>query len=204
MWIRFHKKRRGTVFSFKDYVSKRIIEEGNELQQRFHKHISRGIGIGAVSPEGDHTKTEEEIDAAHAMIRSDLESARKSGHIGGWSGPHKGQYRYDKGEGDIAHEKSYLAHAKSDSDEHHDQMVDKLKEIGNKHNQETILVVNPKNKKGHWHYLKNSWDKKKKKSKDGEKAYQGKVVYNRPLKQSTGNTQIKDTKHSFTTIKEKK
>ena len=175
------------MMSFKDYLV-----EGNELQQKVNKHISKGVGIGTISPEGKHTDNKEKKAAAHSDIRADLEAARQAGHIGGWSGPHKGQYRYG-GESDVSHEGSYIAHAKSDSDDHHDQMMNKLKEIGNKHKQEAVMSVNAKTKEGHWHYLKNS-------SQEGKKESQGKLTYNRPLKKDTGRTQLKKSPHSFTTV----
>ena len=166
--------------------------EGNELQQRVNKHLAKGVSIGAVSPEGAHTDTKEKLASAHADIKKHLDSARKAGHIGGWSGPHKGQYQYG-GKDEVAKEGSYLVHAAGDKPEHHEHMVNALKKIGNAHKQESILSIN-KNKEGHWHHLDKS-------AKSGEKEYQGKVKYDKPLSHETGRTEMKKGGHSFTTVK---
>jgi hypothetical protein len=171
---------------------KQYITEGNELQQRINKHISKGVSVGAISPEGSHTDTPEKLKAAHKKIQSDLDNARKEGHIGGWSGPHKGQYQYG-GTHEVAHESSYVVHAAGEGDEHHKKMVNALSKIGNEHKQESVLSVN-KEKKGHWHYLSKS-------DKPGKAEYQGKLKYNKPLAQGTGRTQMKKGGHSFTTEK---
>jgi len=171
---------------------KQYITEGNELQQRINKHVGKGVSVGAVSPEGSHTDTPEKLKAAHHEIKKDLEAARKAGHIGGWSGPHKGQYQYG-GTHEVAHESSYLVHASGEGEEHHKKMVGALSHIGNKHKQESVLSVN-KNKEGHWHHLEKS-------AKKGESEYQGKLKYDKPLAKDTGRTQMKKGGHSFTTEK---
>jgi hypothetical protein len=175
------------------------LDEGNELQQKVNKHISKGVSVGAVSPEGKHTNTPEKMKAAHAKIKTDLEASRKSGHIGGWSGPHKGQYRYG-GEHEVSHEGSYLVHAKSADKKHHGNMLGALKKVGNVHKQETILSVrgnrgNASDKNAHWHHLNNSKTK-------GQKEDKGKLKYNQPLAQDTGRTQMKGSTQSFTSKKE--
>lgn len=162
---------------------KQFITEGNELQQKVNKHVSQGVSVGAVSPEGSHTENPENRKAAHAEIKNDLESARKAGHIGGWSGPHKGQYQYG-GEHEVSHEGSYLVHASGEGKEHHERMVGALSKIGNKHKQESVLSVSGE-KKANWHHLNAS-------AKKGETEYRGNLKYNVPLSQkSPGRTQMK-------------
>ena len=171
---------------------KQFISEGNELQQRINKHIVRGESVGAISPEGSHTDTPEKLKAAHSQMKQDLEAARKAGKIGGWSGPHKGQYQYG-GHNEVAHESSYVVHAAGHEQEHHDNMVKALSEIGNKHKQESVLSVD-RNKKAQWHYLNKS-------DKPGTASDQGKLAYNRPLARDTGRTQLKGSSQSFTSVK---
>jgi len=174
------------------------LDEGNLLQQRVNKHLTKGISIGAISPEGPHTDTTEKLHDAHKQIKSDLESARESGHIGGWSGPHKGQYRYGSSPHEVAKEGSYIVHAADSNKESHHNMVNALKHIGNKHNQESVLSVNAK-KSANWHYLKGE--------KEGKKEYQGKLKYNKALtydekrQEGTGRTEMKKGGHSFTSEK---
>lgn len=175
------------MLSFNQYLI-----EGNLLQQRVNKHLSKGVSIGAVSPEGAHTQSKEAHDKAHADIKGHLDAARKAGHIGGWSGPHKGQYQYG-GKDEVAKEGSYLVHAAGNKPEHHEKMVGALKKIGEKHKQESILSIN-KEKEGHWHHLSAS-------SKSGDREYQGKVKYDKPLSHETGRTEMKKGGHSFTTVK---
>lgn len=175
------------MLSFRQFLT-----EGNELQQKVNKHLAKGVSIGAVSPEGSHTDSPEKLASAHAEIKGHLEKARKEGHIGGWSGPHKGQYQYG-GSHEVAKEGSYLVHAAGDKPEHHEKMVGALKKIGNAHKQESILSIN-RQKEGHWHHLDAS-------SKAGTSEYQGKVKYDRPLAHETGRTQMKKGTHSFTTVK---
>lgn len=169
-----------------------FINEGNELQQKVNKHITKKVSVGAVSPEGSHTDTPEKKKAAHAELKKDLESQRKAGNIGGWSGPHKGQYQYG-GANEVSKEGSYLVHAKGEKERHHNRMVKTLSKIGNKHKQETILSLDKK-KEGHWHHLDKS-------AKKGEKEYQGKLKYDKPLEKDTGRTEMKKGGHSFTTVK---
>ena len=116
----------GTMLSLKQYIV-----EGNPLQQKVNKHLASGHSIGAVSPEGPHTDTPEKKKAAHAEMQKDLDHAHKSGHIGGWSGPHKGEYQYG-GEHEVSHEGSYLVHASEKGKEGHNKMVHALKKVGNK------------------------------------------------------------------------
>jgi len=169
---------------------RQFITEGNELQQRINKHVSNGVGVGAISPEGAHTSTPEKKKGAHEQIRNDLESARKSGHIGGWTGPHKGQYQYG-GEHEVSHEGSYIVHAAGNTDEHHKTMVGALSRIGNKHKQESVLSVD-KEKNANWHHLDAS-------EKKGQTEYKGKLKYNVPLSQkSPGRTLMKRGSGSFT------
>lgn len=171
------------------------LEEGNLLQQRVNKHLAKGVSIGAVSPEGPHTDSKESLQDAHKQIKTDLESARISKHIGGWSGPHRGQYRYGSNPHEVAKEGSYIVHATDSSKDSHHRMVAALKHIGTKHNQESVLSVNAK-KSANWHYLKGE--------KEGKEEYQGKLKYNRPLtydekkQEGTGRTELKKGGHSFT------
>ena len=165
---------------------------GNLLQQRVNKHVSRGVSVGAISPEGPHTDTKEKLANAHNEMKSDLEKARQAGHIGGWSGPHKGQYRYGDSPDEVAHESSYIVHAAGKGKESHNNMVNSLSKIGRKHNQESVLSVNSK-KKATWHYLKGE--------KEGKNEYQGKLKYDRPLAKDTGRTELKRGGHSFTSEK---
>jgi len=174
------------------------LEEGNLLQQRVNKHLAKGVSIGAISPEGSHTDTKESLHDAHKQIKTDLESARSSGHIGGWSGPHRGQYRYGSNPHEVAKEGSYIVHATDSNKDSHHRMVTALKHIGTKHNQESVLSVNAK-KSANWHYLRGE--------KEGTKEYQGKLKYNKPLtydekkQEGTGRTELKRGGHSFTSEK---
>lgn len=174
------------MLTFKTYIT-----EGNLLQQRIHKHLSSGKSVGAISPEGPHTDTPEKKKNAHKEIRKDLEHARKHGHIGGWSGPHKGEYQYGSGSHDVAREGSYLVHSAGHSEEHHKNMVKSLSHIGNKHNQESIFSADHKGQ-SHWHHLKAS-------PKSGEKEFKGTIHYDVKLKKSEGRTSMKRGGHSFTT-----
>lgn len=162
-----------------------FIIEGNEVQQRIHKQLVRGHSVGTISPEGPHTDTPAKKKASHVQMRSDLEQARKEGHISGWSGPHKGQYQYGSGAHEVAKEGAYVVHHY-----HHGDMVKKLKELGNKHNQETIMHVAPSGE-AHYSHLNRS-------EKRGEEQHMGRMHYNKPLKQGGGNTQLKHGKTSFT------
>jgi hypothetical protein len=162
-----------------------FLNEGNEAQQRINKHLTKGHSVGTISPEGPHTETPEKTKAAHAKMKSDLDSARKSGHISGWSGPHKGQYQYGSGKHDVAKEGAYVVHHSD-----HEQMVKHLKKIGNEHNQETIMHVKSDGN-AHYSHLNRS-------EKKGEEEHKGKMHYNMPLKQGGGNTKMKGGKTSFT------
>lgn len=191
------------MLSLKEFIVDSVvqIDEGNLLQQRVNKHLAKGVSIGAVSPEGPHTDSPEKLKSAHDTMKNDLESARKSGHIGGWSGPHKGEYKYlrdpsDRSTEDISHESSYLVHAKDESQSSHHNMIKSLKNIGSKHNQESVLSVDAK-KKANWHYLKGE--------KEGTREYKGKVHYDLPTRAATktdpgrpGRTELKRGGHSFT------
>jgi hypothetical protein len=159
----------GTMLSLKQYIV-----EGNPLQQKVNKHLASGHSIGAVSPEGPHTDTPEKKKAAHAEMQKDLDHAHKSGHIGGWSGPHKGEYQYG-GEHEVSHEGSYLVHASEKGKEGHNKMVHALKKVGNKHKQESILAVHHKSHEGSWHHLDAS-------AKSRKVENQGKVHYNVKVK----------------------
>ena len=178
------------MLSFKQHTQ---LDEGNVLQQKVNKHVSQGRSIGALSPEGSHTDTPEKLKAAHHEMRSDLEKARKAGHIGGWSGPHKGEYRYasDSGEEHVGHEGSYMVHAKEAGKEHHDKMVHALSKIGDKHKQQSVLSVNHEGS-AKWHHLENS-------PKKGQIEDKGKLKYNKPLEKDKveGRTKFKSG-HSFT------
>ena len=186
--------------SFKQYIQ---LDEGNPLQQKVNKHVSQGRSIGAVSPEGAHTDTPEKLKHAHSEIKKDLEHARKSGHIGGWSGPHKGEYQYksDEGTEKVSHEGSYLVHAKHEGAEGHKKMVHSLSGIGNKHKQETVLSVHHKTQDANWHHLNNS-------PKKGEVEHKGKLHYNVKVnpnaesdaekEKGRGRTVLKGSSHSFT------
>lgn len=167
-----------------------ILSEGNTLQQRVNKHVTHGVSIGAVSPERSEHSPEQKK-KGHAEIKKDLESARKSGHIGGWSGPHKGQYKYAEGEHDVANEGSYIVHAAGNTAEHHKKMVSALSKIGNKHGQESVLSVGGKSKSAKWHHLSSS-------PKSGETESQGKLKYNKPLETGGGRTKLKGSSQSFT------
>lgn len=176
---------------------KGFLTEGNPLQQKVNKHLKTDHSIGAVSPEGAHTDTPEKKKAAHAEIQKDLESAKKSGHIGGWSGPHKGEYQYG-GEHEVSHEGSYLVHAAEKGKEGHNKMVHALKNVGNKHKQESILAVHHATHTGSWHHLDAS-------AKKGQVENQGKVHYNVKVKpgeeRGKGRTRMKGTDHTFTAYK---
>jgi hypothetical protein len=169
---------------------KQFIVEGNEIQQRVNKHLTKGRSVGTISPEGPHTDTPEKTAAAHKQMQGHLEAARKAGHIGGWSGPHKGQYQYGSGAKDVAKEGAYVVHSKGGEKEHHDSLVHHLKKIGNEHKQESVMHVKPSGEAS-YHHLDRS-DKK------GSEQHLGKMHYNRPLKQGGGNTQMKKGGHSFT------
>lgn len=182
------------MLSLKEYfntIELDTLNEGNLLQQRVNKHITKGVSIGAISPEGPHTDTPEKLDHAHKTMKLDLEAARKGGHIGGWSGPHKGQYRYGDSPSEVAKEGSYLVHAKDAHEDSHHRMVGALSRIGVKHNQESVLSVSA-NKSAKWHYLKGEHA--------GKTESQGKMKYNRPLSKDTGRTEMKKGGHSFTSV----
>lgn len=181
------------------YSLKQFIAEGNILQQRVNKHLSTGSSIGAVSPEGPHTDTPEKKKLAHSEIQKDLEHARKSGHIGGWSGPHKGEYQYG-GEHDVSREGSYLVHAAEKGEEGHKKMVNALKNVGNKHKQESILSIHHKSHEGSWHHL-NSSDKAGQEENKGKLHYNIKVDPKDTMQKGAGRTKMKGTQHTFTTYK---
>lgn len=179
------------------------LNEGNPLQQKVNKHISNGRSIGAVSPEGAHTDTPEKLEHAHSEMKKDLEHARKSGHIGGWSGPHRGEYQYKSDEGDekVSQEGSYLVHAKDKGEDGHKKMVHSLSKIGNKNKQESILSVHHETQEAKWHHLNNS-------PKKGEIEHKGKLRYNVKVNPNAeteaerdkgrGRTGMKNSAHSFT------
>jgi len=168
--------------------NRQLLDESNLLQQRVNKHISKGVSVGAISPEGPHTNTKEKLEQAHKVIKSDLEEARKAGHIGGWSGPHKGQYKYEDSN-DVDSESSYLVHAVHPGENAHHRMVGALSRIGIKHNQESVLSINA-NKEAKWHYLKGE--------KEGKSEDRGTLRYNRELKGGSGQTAMKRGNQSFT------
>lgn len=167
--------------SFKDFLS-----EGNQLQQKINKQLSRGNSVGTISPEGPHTNTAEKKSAAHSKIKSDLESARKSGHIGGWSGPHSGQYQYGSGSHEVAKEGSYITHSSGSTPEHHDKLLHTLKKLGNAHNQESVLNIKSSGE-GSYHHLDRS-------ERKGKVDNIGKTHYNVPLGIEGGNTKLKGSK----------
>jgi len=170
---------------------KSLVKEGNVLQQRFNKFLSNGISVGMISPEaGEYLvkelkvgktgdpDTDNAIDKKNAkkVIPKDLESARSQGLIGGWSGPNVGVYQPDP-EADVYPEDSYIVHAVDSSEEKTELMIETLKEIGTKYNQESIMYVYP-NGESYWFYLKDSWDGK---HKQGEIVSKGKLHYDVPL-----------------------
>jgi hypothetical protein len=170
------------MLSLKQYLQ---LDEGNELQQRIHKHLAKGHSVGTISPEGPHTDTPQKVKSAHEKMKSDLEASRKAGHISGWSGPHQGQYQYGSGSHEVAKEGAYIVH-------HHDHqgMVNHLKKLGNEHNQETTMHIKPSGE-AHYSHLNRS-------SRKGEEEHKGKVHYNIPLVKDEGNTKMRRGKTSFT------
>ena len=188
------------MLSLKEYyntIELNQLNEGNELQQRVNKHITKGVSIGAISPEGPHTDTPEKLEHAHKVMKLDLEAARKGGHIGGWSGPHKGQYKYDDSPDSVAKESSYLVHAKNSHENSHHTMVGALSRIGEKHNQESVLSVSA-DKSAKWHYLKGEHAGKT--ENKGKMKYDRELKYNKETGEGTGRTEMKKGGHSFTSV----
>lgn len=163
------------------------IAEGNQNQQRINKKMTSGKSLGFVSHEGSHNQDNPaQKKADEHRLRSDLESARKAGHIGGWSGPHKGQYKYDAGQGDVSKEKSYIVHSAGSTKAHHKQMEKTLKAVGSAHNQESVLTTHPTGKTS-LHYLKT-----------GKKQHMGTMAHNKDLTTGSGNTAFKKGSGSVT------
>jgi hypothetical protein len=167
------------------------IAEGNQNQQKINKKLSSGKSLGFISHEGPHNEgNPAQRKADERTLRTDLESARKAGHIGGWSGPHKGQYKYASGPKDVAKEKSYIIHSAGSTKEHHAQLRHTLKALGNKHNQESVLDVHPSGKASLSH-LKRS-------PKTGQKERMGTLTHNKELTTGSGNTGFKKGSGSVT------
>jgi hypothetical protein len=170
--------------------SEEDLTEGNANQKRVNKHLSAGRSIGIVSHEGPHTDTPARKSAAETHIKSHLEAAKKAGHIGGWSGPHKGQYKYADGPKDIAKEGSFVVYSAGHSKEHHETLKKTIKHIGNVHNQESVLTAHPKDG-AKLHFLKRS-------PRPNTTRHLGGIAHNKELTTGSGNTEFKKGK-SITT-----
>jgi len=168
---------------------KSLLSEGNVLQQRFNKWLSKGITIGMISPETSQYSGElrisddEDKNKANAKlkIKDDLRDAVSSGLIGGWSGPNTGIYQPEP-DSDVYPEESYIVHAIDSSKEKTDAMIQTLKSIGKKYGQESIMVVLP-NGSSYWLYLRDAYDydTNEVKHKKGSIVGKGKLHYNVPL-----------------------
>ncbi len=179
--------------------SEEMLLEGNPLWHKLEEWGSKGVHIGAVSPERSDMD-----DATRKMVNqkivAHLENARQKGLIGGWSGPHTGAYQEDKDIMSTSKEKSYFVHAKSNSEEDHKNMLHTLYQAGDytspekKDNQESILLVSP-DRKVWWQYLRNS-------ENPGKVEYQGTIEHNPKIGQGVGYTMFnRKSQYSFTSKK---
>ena len=181
--------------SFKVFLESLLLE-GNPLWHKLEEWGTKGVHIGAVSPERSDMDDATRKIVNKKMVEH-LENARQKGLIGGWSGPHTGAYQEDKDVMSTSKEKSYYVHAKSDSEEDHKNMLKTLYQAGDytspekKDNQESILLISP-DRRVWWQYLRNS-------ENPGKVEYQGTIEHHPKIGQGVGYTMLnKKPQYSFT------
>lgn len=161
----------------------RKIDEGNKLFRNVEKPLSQGKEIGTVSYERSGEAYQDRgIKALNRFsMESDLKRLQAKGSISGFKGG-EGRYQYG-GEKDVASEKSYVVN-QSDDPAKAKKFSRVLKALGKKYGQESVMRVTP-DKEASYHYM------------DGRVEPQGKLVYNRKMKQGSGDTKLRN--QSFTT-----
>ena len=193
------KRKSFKVFS-EELFEELLLEAGNPLWHKLEEWGTKGVHIGAVSPERSYMSPETKK-IVNAKMVAHLEDARQKGLIGGWSGPHLGGYVEDKASNKIAKENSYFVHAKSPAEEDHKSMLKVLYQAGDytstekKDNQESIALISP-DRHVWWQYLRNSKD-------PGKIVYKGEIKHNPEVVDDLGFTSF-DKKQRYTFTSKKK
>lgn len=166
------------------------LAEGNPLL-KVHKALAKGHPVGTISPETKNTTTRATRKAAHKAIQADLRRLSDKGLLS-FSGPHKGQYRYDA-DAEPSKEGSYVLKPGNHPKARH-QFHRIITRLGRKYDQESILKVRKKSEgqqpTGALHITKGN--------RLGKSDSLGKIHYNQPLGKGEGNTQFKGKSASFT------